>query len=138
MKKYIHENSSTFFLWIKIHDFKMSNNKFIASSWTFHECNSWINYSRKNHELFMIISQGSVLLIIYFILFFTTLENLFFRNHLSFKKKKMTLPRIPIALGIQNSLIYSALVKATLPYSTWILICMVINLFLKHITYRYL
>ena len=47
MKKYIHENSSTFFLWIKIHDFKMSNNKFIASSWTFQE-----HFMNIIHELF--------------------------------------------------------------------------------------
>ena len=26
-----------FLSWIKIHDLKMSNNKFIGSSWTFHE-----------------------------------------------------------------------------------------------------
>ena len=36
MKKYIH-NSSTFSLWIKIHNFKLSNNKFIPFSWTFYE-----------------------------------------------------------------------------------------------------
>ena len=47
LHEYIHENSSTFFLWIKIQDFKMSNNKFIASSWTFHE-----HFMNVIHELF--------------------------------------------------------------------------------------
>ena len=41
MKKYIHEHSSTFFSWIKIHDFKM-HSIFMNISRTFHECNSWI------------------------------------------------------------------------------------------------
>lgn len=63
MKKFVHEYSSTF-----SHEQKFMTLKCpIISSWDPHELFmniSWIvfmNYSRENHELFMIISQGVVL-----------------------------------------------------------------------------
>ena len=48
------------FSWTNIHDLKMSNNKFIAPSWTIHEyfMNIIHELFKKIHELFMIISQG--------------------------------------------------------------------------------